>query len=95
METEYVLIMAAVVRREGKVVTVKLVDGFGNAECVVHKDQARSGTVDSLAGVVVESACVQVAILFSSIPDVDLEKAATQRLVESVEAYKKAHAAQA
>lgn len=38
---EYVMVKAKVVRRnerEDSVVTVKLVDGFGNAECVVHKD---------------------------------------------------------
>ncbi len=38
---EYVLLKAKVIRRgerENAVLTVQLEDGFGHAECVVHKD---------------------------------------------------------
>ncbi|MDD5301460.1 MAG: hypothetical protein PHS14_00010 [Elusimicrobia bacterium] len=35
---EYVLVKARVIRRDEGVITVKLEDGFGNAEAVFHKD---------------------------------------------------------
>lgn len=40
MEPEIVTVRATVIRREegGQVLTVKLEDGFGHAECIVHAD---------------------------------------------------------
>ena len=39
MGAKTVLILGEVVREQGEVLTIKLDDGFGNVEVVVHKDK--------------------------------------------------------
>lgn len=40
MEKKTAMLLGEVVREQGDVLTIRLDDGFGNVEVVVHKDKA-------------------------------------------------------